>query len=552
MANSVIDRDEIIVRLMALLELQGVGPAAVNRLRSLVGSTEELINVIEHGAADGPHVNDPQLKRIRRLWTDVRLGQCRGWLAETLDSGDHVVLADDDLYPVNLRGITTAPPLLYVRGSLEALRPRSLALVGSVAPTDRGVARARKMARLCAVNHIQVISGLARGIDGTVHAAALESNTSTFAVVGHGLRYLFPPEHEELAARIAKTGAVISQFPPDVRPARWTFPARNELMCTIAKGTVIVEIERDEKFGSVIQARFSIKHGRPVFILHSNISELHSPVAMELVQSGDAVDVRDFNDVLTMLERSSAVFAKESDTDLFVSPSDEVLRSQVDVPRAILFDLDGVIHDCREITTRAYVETIKTLTQREVMIADLEPILGQSPRKVFMKFGVDAQRANSVYTRIYTRLLGETSCVFSPVVDFMRRAKKAGFKVGIVTNQPRSRANHILERCGIAGELDVSVTYNDVPRGKRKPDPLPIQQALQVLNVSVGCATYIGDSPDDLLAARNARVRAVAVGWGMTPGQELMRFSPDLFAADFDELDVLLQSPHESVSHQLR
>lgn len=535
-------RDDTIVRLMALLELPGVGPANVNRLRGLAGSTAALVYALDHGPPEGHLAADPLFSRVRQEWPTVRLGRYQDWLGETVDAGQHIVLADDPDYPQNLNGVSTAPPLLYVWGSLARLRARALALVGSVAPTERGLARARKMARLCTAHQIQAISGLARGIDTAAHEGALESGAPTFAIVGHGLRFLFPPENRDLAERIVEQGAVVSQFPPEVRPSRWTFPMRNELMCTIAKGTVIVEIEQGEKFGSVIQARFSIKHGRSVFILHSNLTELQSPVAAELVQSGDAVDVQGFEDVLRTLEQSNQTFAPTAAPDLF-TPATEAIEAEVETagPRAILFDLDGVIHDAREVMTRAYQEAIRAVAKVEVGQEEIIPVVTHAPPKVYARFGVSFKEANPVYNRAYARLVRELDCIFAPVVDFLRRAREAGFKIGVVTSQPRGRAREVFLKAGIQDELDVTVTWNDVPKGRHKPDPFALQQALAVLQIPPERAVYVGDTFSDLLAARNARMRSVAVAWGLGTEQELRRYSPDLLLSDFSELEALLQ-----------
>lgn len=536
-------RDEVIVRLMALLDLAGVGPANVNRLRGLAGSTAVLIQAVEEGAPpESPLAVDKLFGRVRDQWARVRLGRYRDLLGETTDAGHHVVLADDPDYPRNLVGVSTAAPILYVWGSLERLDPRALALVGSVEPTKRGIARAHKMARLCTAHRIQVISGLARGIDTAAHEGALKSGAPTFAVVGHGLRYLYPPENKGLAERITEQGAVISQFPPGVRPDRWTFPMRNELMCTIAKGTVIVEVEQGEKFGSVIQARFSIKHGRSVFILHSNLTELESPVATELVQSGQAVDVQGFDDVLNTLEKSSQTFAPgAAAADLFAPPTEGIEAEQETAgPCAILFDVDGVIHDARDVMKRAYIEAIRSVSKLKVRDEEIDVVVGYPPPKVYAKFGVSFTAANAAYNRAYSRLVRDTECVFKPVVAFLRRARKAGFKVGIVTSQPRGRVQQVLVRAGIERDLDVSITWNDVPKGRTKPDPFGLQQALAVLQVPPERAMYVGDMPSDLLAARNARMRCVAVGWGLGREADLMRYSPDLFVSDFGELDALL------------
>jgi DNA protecting protein DprA len=526
-------RNELIEQVMALLDLPGVGPAAVNRLADSAGSLCQLLRDIDTPDPSGRL--SATMTRIREQWSTLDFAKYRTWIAESESIGSAIVIRDDLEYPANLRGVSSAPPILYVRGSLSHLSPRALALVGAVDPTERGLTRANRFARLCTAHSIQVISGLARGIDGAAHRAALDSGATTFAVLGHGLRHLFPPDHKSLAEDIAQSGALISQFAPGVRPSRWTFPARNELMCTLAKGTVIIEIEQEEKFGTVIQARFSIKHGRPVFVLRSNITELKSPEATKLVEDGDAVMVREFADVLSRLEVSGAEFSAPSLFSSAASARPAPLR-----PRAVLFDLDGVIYDPTKVFEAAYTEVIKALAGRSPEAGELASSFASAPPSVYRRFGVDYATANPLFNKAYGKLVAQLDCVFEPVVTFLRELRRRGFKVGVVTSQPRARFERVAARAGIIDQLDVSITWNETPRGKAKPHPDGLLKALAVLKVDPRDAFYVGDTTGDVEAARRAAVTSIAVTWGLGSSDDLLHFSPDYLVGSFDELHELL------------
>lgn len=170
----------------------------------------------------------------------------------------------DSGYPANLHAVHDRPPLLFVRGELGPADLRAVAVIGSRAASRDGLRLAGVIsAHLQAMDYV-VISGLAAGIDTAVHVAGLEAGGRTVAVVGTGLDHIHPPENRELQAGIVRSGAVISQFWPDHRGSRESFPIRNALMSGISLANVIVEA--GARSGTRIQARAALAHGRPVFV----------------------------------------------------------------------------------------------------------------------------------------------------------------------------------------------------------------------------------------------------------------------------------------------
>lgn len=189
-----------------------------------------------------------------------------GWESE----GMTLVTVLDEEYPVNLRSIHNRPPLLFVRGELAPADERSIAVVGTRTPSERGLAAAREVTEGLVEAGYTIVSGLALGIDGCAHETALACSGRTVAVVGTGLRRTYPAAHTRLAGRVAEAGAVVSQFWPDAPPTRTSFPMRNITMSGIALATVV--IEASARSGARMQARFALEHGRRVF-LHSSLLE---------------------------------------------------------------------------------------------------------------------------------------------------------------------------------------------------------------------------------------------------------------------------------------
>jgi DNA processing protein len=181
------------------------------------------------------------------------------------DEGIRLLTVLDADYPENLRAVHDRPPVIFVAGRLIPQDARSLAVIGTRNATAEGTAAARAVAVHLAQAGFTVFSGLAAGIDSAAHAAALGAGGRTVAVIGTGLRHVYPPENAELQRRIVHEGAVISQFWPEHPPSRQTFPLRNAVMSGLTLGSVVVEASRTS--GARLQARLALAHGRPVFLL---------------------------------------------------------------------------------------------------------------------------------------------------------------------------------------------------------------------------------------------------------------------------------------------
>ncbi|MBA3877410.1 MAG: DNA-protecting protein DprA [Anaerolinea sp.] len=226
-------------------------------------------------------------------------------LEELNAEGVRLTTVLDDEYPVNLRLIYNLPPFLTFRGALQADDARSVAVVGTREASVEGVASARRLAAQLVEAGVTVLSGLARGIDTAAHEAALEAGGRTIAVMGTGIRLVYPPENAALAERIASTGALVSQFWPDSPPARYSFPRRNVVMSGMGQGTVVVEASATS--GAKLQARYALEHGKRVFLLSSLVRD--RPWARGYLKRG-AIEVRSVDDIVRMLQSPKAVQAR--------------------------------------------------------------------------------------------------------------------------------------------------------------------------------------------------------------------------------------------------
>lgn len=213
--------------------------------------------------------------------------------------GAEVLTWADDTYPECLAAIHDPPPVLYVLGNLQPADRHSLAIVGSRRCTHYGRGVADRLAFELARTGYTVVSGLARGIDAAAHAGALKARGRTIAVLGAALDRLYPPEHEKLAAEIAVSGAVISEFPMGREPDRTTFPYRNRVISGLSQGVVVVEASPSS--GAMRTAEDAAEQGRSVFAVPGRIDSAGSRGCHRLIKDGARL-VEGIDDVLEEFE----------------------------------------------------------------------------------------------------------------------------------------------------------------------------------------------------------------------------------------------------------
>ena len=191
----------------------------------------------------------------------------------------------DPAFPSRLQSIHDPPPGLFLRGDapIELLERPSIAVVGARACSSYGSTVATSLGRELAAAGVVVVSGLARGIDAAAHRGALEAGT-TVAVLGCGIDRDYPRAHAPLAAQIAATGLILSEYPPGVEPAPWRFPARNRIVAGLARATVVVEAR--ERSGALITADLALDEGREVLTVPGEITSQLSKGTNALLRLG--------------------------------------------------------------------------------------------------------------------------------------------------------------------------------------------------------------------------------------------------------------------------
>jgi len=251
---------------LAMLHAPGVGAVKYQALMQQAGSPERLFHNPSLATASAKlqaYLRNPDWVAVERDLEWQAQGDC------------HILALDDPAYPLLLRNIYDAPPLLFVRGEPAQLHQPQLAVVGSRNPSVIGKETAYEFSRYLAGAGIGITSGLAMGIDAASHQGAMDGGGQTIAVFGTGLDRVYPAQNRELAHSILDHGgALVSEYPPGTQPLPGNFPRRNRIISGLSLGTLVVEAAL--RSGSLITAREATEQGREVFAIPGSI---HNPLA---------------------------------------------------------------------------------------------------------------------------------------------------------------------------------------------------------------------------------------------------------------------------------
>ena len=196
-----------------------------------------------------------------------------------------IISIEDKQYPNILKEIYDPPIYLYIRGNKEILNNKSRSIVGCRKATDYGRKVARDFAYNISKQDINIISGLAIGIDSEAHLGAVEANKKTVAVLGNGLDTIYPKENIILSQKILDSGGtIISEYPLGTKPKKENFPARNRIISGMSNGLLVVEAK--EKSGTLITVDFALEQGRDVFVVPGNIISENSAGTNDLIKQG--------------------------------------------------------------------------------------------------------------------------------------------------------------------------------------------------------------------------------------------------------------------------
>lgn len=228
-------------------------------------------------------------------------------------------------YPKILKEIASAPKQLYVRGRLPENHDMNFAIVGTRRASEYGKTLAFKIAKDLAELGLNIVSGLALGIDTQAHLGALAGNGKTIAVLGSGIDdgSIFPKENLKLVKTIIDSGgAVISEYEPEAKSEIWYFPERNRIVSGLSRGVLVVEAP--EKSGALITAGLALEQNREVFAIPGSIFSKNSIGANNLIKKG-AKMVTSVDDILEELNLTNLKTEKEKNEKEKLNPEEKLI-----------------------------------------------------------------------------------------------------------------------------------------------------------------------------------------------------------------------------------
>ena len=275
-------RDSAILDDVLLSMVEGIGARTYQRLLEKFGNATDILNASRSDLNGFDFLKPDALAQL----TTARSRLDPVHIVELCEQNQIDILSfQEERYPEQLRTIPDPPPILYVKGTLLPSDSFSLAVIGTRRCTFYGERQTERLTSALVQNGFAIISGLARGIDGIAHRAALKSGGRTVAVLGSGLQQIYPPQHKSLAQQIVDSGGcVLSEYPPLHPSAKWTFPQRNRIVSGLSLGVLVVEAPL--RSGAMISARLAGEQGRDIFAVPGSIESPASSGCNQLIRDG--------------------------------------------------------------------------------------------------------------------------------------------------------------------------------------------------------------------------------------------------------------------------
>jgi DNA processing protein len=304
--------------LLALHLVPGLGPRLTAALLERFGSAAAVRRATAAQLRSVPHIGE---KLAQEFAASMQSADVDAELQLMERHQVRLLALGSPEYPAALTELPDRPPLLYLRGTLEERDAKAVALVGSRHCTAYGRKVTERLAAGLVRAGYTIISGLARGIDGAAHKAALQAGGRTLAVLAGGLTRIYPPEHADLARDVEAAGGLLTEATMTQEPMAGMFPQRNRIISALARGIVIVEAA--EKSGALITARHAGEQGRTLFAVPGPVDSTASSGTNALIREG-AILVRGVEDVLEELEGIRATAATATPAAVTIPPTPSV------------------------------------------------------------------------------------------------------------------------------------------------------------------------------------------------------------------------------------
>jgi DNA processing protein len=292
--------DQDIIYDIALTFVPGFGPVTIKKTLQNYGSAKNFFEQKEKELIRAPFIiKDKVISGIK----DQLLKIAEDEIKFCKKNGIEILTVNDEKFPSLLKEIYDPPHVLYVKGNTNLNNnSKKLAVVGTRKATNYGKSICKEIINELSSSHndLEIISGLALGIDTCAHKSALENQASTVAVLGHGFLYLYPAQNKKLARDIVENNStLITEYPKNTKPDGFNFVKRNRIIAGIAEGTLIVE--SGIKGGALITANIASSYNREVMAIPGRTIDIHSAGCNNLIKNNKAVLIENAEDIEKVL-----------------------------------------------------------------------------------------------------------------------------------------------------------------------------------------------------------------------------------------------------------
>jgi len=288
-----------------LTNIPSVGPVRLRKLFQYFDTAEQIYYASEKQLSN---VVGLGVKSIQAILASRDLDKIKRCYDKLEQRGIYFVAKNEKKYPKKLLQNYDAPFGIYVRGKLPSEDMKTIAVVGARDCSTYGLELARYFARELSLAGIQIISGMARGVDSASHRGALEVDRDTYAVLGSGIDVCYPPEHFNLYEEIKTHGGIISEYGLGVNAASMHFPMRNRIISGMSDGILVVEARK--KSGSLITADLGLEQGKDIFAIPGRVGDELSYGCNKLIKMG-AYMVQSPNDILECYDMGKKDYEKD-------------------------------------------------------------------------------------------------------------------------------------------------------------------------------------------------------------------------------------------------
>jgi DNA processing protein len=342
------NKDEQLKLEIALTLLPNVGPVLARNLVSYCGSVEAVFKQKQKHLEKIPEIGPVTATSILKHDVFERAEEEVNFIREN-DLKTYFFL--DDGYPKRLKNCNDAPAMLYFKGKIDFNQERFVAIVGTRTAQEYGKQMTDEIVASFKEYNVNIISGMAFGIDIRAHRAAVKNSIPTVGVLAHGLDRLYPGEHSATSEKMFHNGGLLTEYTSKTIPDKENFPSRNRIVAGITDAVIVVEAA--ERGGALITAEIANSYSRDVFAIPGKVNDHYSKGCNRIIRQNKAALVTCGNDILEMMGWKHPDFllekAKEKDKlkavqkSLFVdlSAEEELVVSGL---KEVKLDIDILAH----------------------------------------------------------------------------------------------------------------------------------------------------------------------------------------------------------------